>query len=60
MHPAPAEQMTLGQDTKVRLAPSESAITLFMLKGGSIIKVESRAEEWIRIESPDGTGWIRK
>lgn len=54
------EQVSVPHDTEVRLAPADDAIVLFTLKRNMNVRVESRFEEWIRIESPEGTGWIRK
>jgi hypothetical protein len=54
----PAEQINVPRDTEVRLAPTMGAIVLFTLKYDTAAKVESRSEDWTRIESPEGTGWI--
>lgn len=60
VNPATDEQLNITQDTKVHLAPSEGAMVLFQLKRGVSVTVESRSEDWIRIESAEGTGWIHK
>ncbi len=54
----PIEQINVPRNTEVRLAPATGAMVLFTLKHDTAAKVESRSEEWIRIESPEGTGWI--
>jgi len=45
-------------DITVRLAPSESAQMLFMLKPGTALTPEAPMEGWVRISCADGIGWI--
>lgn len=54
----PTEQITIEHDTEVRLAPSANSLVLFLLKSGSGATVDDCFENWIRIESRSGTGWI--
>ena len=45
-------------DVTVRYAPMESSQALFTLKPGTRAGVDSEHEEWLRVATPQGTGWV--
>lgn len=47
-------------DILVRFAPDQSARELFRLPPGTEITIDSTHEEWLRVSSPAGIGWIRR
>lgn len=42
----------------VRLSPSESAQTLFTLKAGARVELDSEWRDWVRIDCDEGIGWL--
>jgi len=44
---------------EVRVAPGDQAAVLFRLRPGSVVRIVARWEGWLRVEAPEGAGWLR-
>lgn len=47
-------------ETIVRFGPSDASRELFALKPGTVVTLESSADDWVRISCDQGIGWVQK
>lgn len=52
----PDRVMTRG--TLARLAPAHTALRIFDLQEGSVIKIREQWEQWIKVETEGKSGWV--
>lgn len=55
---ATVELLHVPGTTHAHLAPSRTSLVLFTLQKDSLVRIMDRQEGWLRVEAPDGIGWI--
>lgn len=56
---AAPELLHVPETATAHIAPSRTSLVLFTLKKDSVVLITDRREGWLRVEAPDGIGWIR-
>lgn len=52
------ELLHVSGTVNAHIAPSRTSLVLFTLKKDSVIRITDRQDGWLRVEAPDGIGWI--
>lgn len=52
--------VVLPPELPVRIAPERRAETLYLIDGGSLIRVHERRGDWLRVSISDGEGWVEE
>ncbi len=54
------EGVLQGGEIIARFEPVDSSTRHFSLPGGSVVRIQDHARQWVRIQSNDTSGWIRR